>query len=93
MHLDIFNNYKKLYTTESNKGTKEEKPNFSLSGFLSSLNLNFTQISLICLTFAIIYFIDKLNMINMMGGVASPSPIPGFSSLSSLVQQQKRKKK
>jgi hypothetical protein len=86
IQLDVYNNYKKTYQTPE----KYENKEMDWIEYIRSLN--FFQISLFVAVFAIVYFIDRLNMFNAMNGFMGPSPVFGVSSIASAVATKKKKK-
>lgn len=84
--------YSKAYQTRTNKENHEEQgQTFRWIPFLKSLRLS--QISLIALVFAILYFVDYLNFFNSMQGFMTPSPVLGVVSAAAKISTGKSKEK
>lgn len=89
MQLDITNNFEKSYKTKTQEEEEmERKKSFKWSQFFKSLNIS--QISLIVLVFAILYFVDYLNFFNSMQGFLTPSPVLGMTTTSSNKKKSKK---
>jgi hypothetical protein len=85
--------YSQAYRTKPEEEEFEnKKKSFQWIPFLKSLELS--QISLVALVFAILYFVDYLNFFNSMQGLMTPSPVLGVASAaaSSLTKQKTKEK-
>ena len=82
--------YSKAYKTKTEEEElKEKQKSFQWIPFLKSLELS--QLSLIALVFAILYFVDYLNFFNSIQGFMTPSPILGVASATANVAKNKLK--